>query len=173
MAKQDDHTLHVQQLFVRYHGQLRAFALALMPDFARADDVLQEVFLTVTSKAHEFERGSSFLAWSRAIVRLKLLESQHQSRRAFRTSDVLDSLMASCPEEWAGDEKLVSLAKCLGELAPKARELITLRYKFEHSPQEIARLLSRTVNSINVALSKARMALRECLDRQLSSEAQL
>ena len=60
MAETDDPTLRVQQLFVRHQGQLKAFVLALWPDFARADDVLQEVFLTVTAKAAEFEPDDEF-----------------------------------------------------------------------------------------------------------------
>jgi len=69
--------LRVQQLFVRHQGQLRAFVLAIWPDFGRADDVLQEVFLTVTTKAADFQEGSNFLAWSRAITQRKL----HEARR--------------------------------------------------------------------------------------------
>lgn len=171
MAENDDHTLKVQQLFVRYQRQLKAFALALWPDFSRVDDVLQEVFLTVTAKAHEFDLESNFLAWSRSIVRFKLLEARRVADRRLPGVEVLDSLAATCPDHWAGEEQLAALAKCLGKLAPKAREIVTLRYQREHSLAEIATLLSRTANSINVVLSKARITLRECMDRQLHSES--
>ena len=83
---------------------------------------------------------------------------------------MLDSLAASCPDDWAGEERLDALTGCIGELAPKAREIVQLRYQREHSPTEIARLVDRTVNSVNVALSKARVALRECMERRLSGE---
>ncbi|HWL08605.1 MAG TPA: sigma-70 family RNA polymerase sigma factor [Planctomicrobium sp.] len=171
MSERDQHTMRVQQLFVRHHDQLRGMVYALLPDFAKADDVIQEVFLTVTSKAQEFDLNTSFLAWSRAIVRLKILESHRQSKAGSPSFEVLESLVASCPDDWAGDEQAEALARCLEELAPKAREMMILRYKFEHSPTEIAKLLSRTVNSVNVALSKARIVLRECMDRQLSPES--
>jgi RNA polymerase sigma-70 factor (ECF subfamily) len=54
------------------------------------------------------------------------------------------------------------------KLAPRARELIRLRYHHEHSPGEIATRLTRTVNSVGVALSKARVALRECIEKQIA-----
>ena len=171
MAKTDDPTLRVQQLFVRHQGQLKAFVLALWPDFARADDVLQEVFLAVSAKAAEFEPETNFLAWARSITRFKLLEARRNAPRTGAMSDdVLASLAASGPEDWGSDRKLAALAKCLASLAPKAQEIVRLRYHREHSPPEIAQLLSRSVNSIGVALAKARTALRECIERQLNQE---
>jgi len=59
------------------------------------------------------------------------------------------------------------LARCMENLAPKAREIMQLRYQHEHGPGEIAGILGRSVNSIGVALAKARIALRECVERQL------
>lgn len=166
MAETDDPRLRVQQLFVRHQGRLKAFVLALCPDFARADDVLQEVFLTVTAKADEFEPETNFVAWARTIARFKLLEARRQSRPTV-DAEVLASLAASCPEDWGDDRKVAALTRCLGSLAPKAQEIIRLRYHREHSPPEIAQLLSRSVNSIGVALAKARVVLRECIERQL------
>lgn len=167
MAETDDPTLRVQQLFVRHQGQLKAFVLALWPDFARADDVLQEVFLTVTAKAAQFDPQTSFLAWARAIARFKLLEARRQLNIRSLDDQVLTSLAAACPDDWASDGRLAALAKCLTTLAPKAQELVRLRYHREHSPGEIAAILSWTVNSVAVGLAKARSALRECIDRQL------
>lgn len=167
MRGADPHTLHVQKLFVRYQGQLRAFVLAVWPDFGRADDVLQEAFLTVTAKAADFQEGSNFLAWSRAITQRKVQETRRLSRRPTLSPDVLDSLAAACPEGWAEDRRMAALAECLKSLPPRARELVRLRYHKEHSPTEIATLVGRTVNSVNVALAKARVALRECVNRHL------
>ncbi|PQO45831.1 sigma-70 family RNA polymerase sigma factor [Blastopirellula marina] len=165
MKELTDHTLRVQQLFVQYQPQLKAFAIALSPNFAHADDLLQETFLTVTAKAQEFDLESNFLAWSRSILRFKMLEARRAAGE--QTVDYLDSLVAACPENWGSDERLRVLTNCIQDLAPKAREIIQLRYQREHSPSQIAAMLSRSVNSINVALSKARLALRHCMDRRL------
>ena len=167
MGTPDPHMLRVQQLFVRHQGQLRAFVLAIWPDFGRADDVLQEVFLTVTTKAADFQEGSNFLAWSRAITQRKVHEARRLARKPTISPDVLESLSAACPEAWAEDRRLATLAECLKSLPPRAEQLVRLRYPKEHSPPEIAQLLGRTVNSVNVALAKARVALRECVNRHL------
>jgi RNA polymerase sigma-70 factor (ECF subfamily) len=170
MAENVDPTLHVQQLFVRHQGPLKAFVLAMWPDFARADDVLQEVFLAVTAKASEFEPGTNFPAWARSIARFKLLEARRRLNLHSLDHDGLTSLAAACPDDWGGDDRLAALAKCLPTLAPKAQELVRLRYLREHSAGEIAGILSWTANSVAVGLAKARVALRECIERQLGRE---
>lgn len=173
MSCNDEHILKVQQLFVQHQGQLKAFVKAFCPNSARAEDVLQEVFLTVTVKAAEFDLEGNFLAWARSIARFKVLEAGRDGRagrQRLLSSEIVESLAACCPEDWADDHRLDALTSCLGELAPKAREIVTLRYQREHSPTEIARLLDRTVNSVNVALNKARVALRLCIDKRLAGE---
>ena len=49
------HQMQVQQLFVKHQGALKRYILSLVPDFADADDVLQQVFLTVSDKADDYE----------------------------------------------------------------------------------------------------------------------
>ncbi len=167
MNEFNSHTLKVQQLFVKHQPQLRAFALVFSSDFVQADDVMQETFLTITAKAADFDLDSSFLAWSRSILRFKLLEARRKN--PLITVDCLDSLIASCPDNWASDERIQMLTQCIEQLAPKSREIVTMRYQREHSPTQIAELLNRTVNSVNVALSKARQVIRDCMDRQLAA----
>ena len=63
-----------------------------------------------------------------------------------------------------------ALEECKDGLAPKARRVIALRYEESHRPPEIAERLGWTVNAVNVALARARKALRECVDRKLKKE---
>lgn len=168
MVSFDEHTLRVQQLFVLHQGALKAFVLALWPDFAEADDVMQEVFLVITRKAADFQPESNFLSWARTIARYEVWTARRKKERSQIQPEVLEALQAACPEGFASGHKLHALAQCMGQLAPKAQEIMQLRYQHEHGPGEIAKRLCRSVNSINVALAKARVALRECMERQLN-----
>jgi RNA polymerase sigma-70 factor (ECF subfamily) len=169
MDEFDTHTLQVQKLFVKHQRQLRAYLLALWPDSTVADDILQEVFLTVTQKAEQFQLGTDFASWTRAIARFKAIELRRSAGKFLVSEDVVDALASECPSNWADDSRLTALSRCMKTLAPKARELIQLRYAEELTPMEIAKQLSRTVNSIGVALAKARVRLRDCMDEQLTS----
>lgn len=168
MTEPDPHVLMVQQLFVRHQPQIRAFVLSLLPNFTGADDVIQEVFLTVTTKAADYQAGTNFMAWAVTIARHKVFHAQRRLKRHVISGATLDALAAACPEVIADDRRLEALAECMQKLAPRAQELIRLRYHHEHSPGEIATRLARSVNSVGVALSKARVALRECIEKRIS-----
>lgn len=170
------HTLKVQSLFVQYQPQLRSFIHSLVPDFATADDVLQECFLTVSLKANEFQLESNFLAWARSIARFKILAlHRDESRRpSMLSEEVLESLILSSPSsEWDTREEQIrvieSLRLCLGKLAPAAREIIHLRYFSQWGPAEISRIRDCSMNAINVTLARAREALRRCVENTSSS----
>ena len=165
-AQPSDHTVQVQQLFVRHQSAIKAFILSLRPDFAAADDILQETFLTVTRKADDFRDGSNFIAWSFSIARYKAMEHGRAHRRETDLSDeVLEALAADAPPASFFDRRLPALMACLDRLAPKARQIVELRYHGEQGPEEIAAQLQWKPAAVNVALSRARQLLRSCVQR--------
>src|SRR5262245_14773446 len=161
----------VQRLFLRHASVLRGFILGLLPDHNRAEDVFQELFLTVTRKAAEFQPGTNFLAWARSMARLKVLEHCRSQQHGphLLDPDALEAVVAAAEEiedDWP--ERREALARCLEQLAPRAREILELRYCDDFlPPPEIASRLSWTVNAVNVALSRARRFLQECTRRRL------
>jgi RNA polymerase sigma-70 factor (ECF subfamily) len=168
----------VQGLFVKHASLIKGFILALLPDFSLVDDVLQEVFLVVVEKAGTFQEGTSFLAWVRAIARLKVLEACRVKKKQglFLSEEVVASLCAAAPPESSGDmaqSKLQALDLCLERLTPRARTIVDLRYRQAHSPGEIARRLTWTVDSVHVALSKTRTTLRDCVQRRLAASGEI
>jgi RNA polymerase sigma-70 factor (ECF subfamily) len=164
-------TMRVQQLFVKHQLGLRAFILSLEPNFTDAEDLLQEVFLVITRKANDFEEGTNFFAWACTIARFKLMELvRRRARSQVLSEEVIEALCAVEPEYHFDDSRLAILQHCLEQLAPKARQMMYLRYYGEHSPAQIARLVSWTPNAVRVALSRARTVLQECLERKFRQE---
>jgi RNA polymerase sigma-70 factor, ECF subfamily len=164
-------TMRVQQLFVKHQLGLRAFILSLEPNFTDVEDLLQEVFLVVTRKANDFEEGTNFFAWVCTIARFKLLELlRRRSRSQALSEEVIEALCSVEPEPLFDDSRVAILQQCLEQLAPKARQMMYLRYYGEHSPSQIARLVSWTPNAVRVALSRARSVLQDCLERRIRQE---
>lgn len=173
-AATPEHTALVQGLFVQHLPALRGFLLSILSDFSLVDDVVQEAFLVVTAKASDFERGTNYRAWVWTIARYKALQALEKSAPIHErfAPDVIEAL---CSHESAmtahTEEQLRYLARCIEELAPKARLAIELRYQQAHRPPEIARLMGWTVDAVHVALSRARVALRDCVTRQMASRS--
>ena len=164
-----EHTVRVQQLFIKNQSSLKAFLLALVPDFTEAEDLLQEVFLVVSQKAGSFKEGTNFMAWARQIARFKAMSSMRKKRNSpsVLADDVVDSLCASEPEIPFDETQVAAVQSCLKKLAPHARQLVTMRYLNEHGPGEIAERMEWSENAVNVTLSRARTFLRDCVQRQL------
>jgi RNA polymerase sigma-70 factor (ECF subfamily) len=167
----DDQVVRVQTLFVNHMPALRGFVMALTSDFSLVDDIMQETFLTISAKADKFQPGTSFRAWAWAVARLKTLEALRKARREKHlAADVIESL---CSHDEAFDWSEIDLlqrqvAACVESLAAKAKTVVELRYKQGHAAAEIARQMGWTTNAIHVALSRARRAIRECVQRRLA-----
>jgi RNA polymerase sigma-70 factor (ECF subfamily) len=171
MNSVDSHLCEIQRLFLQHADRLRTLILILLPDPIAADDVLQDVFMTLTARSTEFEIGTNFLAWARTITRFKVLE--YRKRRFPQTCHLTDDaweLLSQAASEMddTWDARRAALQQCLEELAPRAREVVQLRYSDERLElDEVARRMSWTIGSVKVALSRARDALWECTKRRL------
>lgn len=166
----DQQAIALQRLFVAQAPALRAWLLGVVPDQALADDLVQETFLTVIKKFEEFQPGSNFRAWMFAIARYKLLEAcrHHAARAVTLEPEAMELLIGNQPElPVHPDDRLNCLEICLEKLPHRARELIDLRYFGGLRPPDIAARLAWTLNSVNVALSRARVMLRDCIEGTL------
>jgi len=172
----NDHALHVQQLFVRHQQTVLGYVLSIEPNFADAQDIVQQVFLAVSRKAQTWSAGTDFLAWVCTVARYETLHFQRtRGRRAARLDeDVIELVYADeAVDESEWQQRVDALRRCLGRLAPRAEELVWRRYHGAQLPGEIATAIGWTVNAVRVALTRARNALRECMERQLKAGGQL
>ena len=165
-------TAQVQALFVRHSPVLRGFVVSLVPDFGVVDDILQDTFLTITAKAAEFEIGTNFVAWAKAIARFKVMLARRAHWREINgiSDEAIDALCASEPEADAAplERQIAALTCCIEALPPQTRRAVELRYQQAHSVPEAAERLGWTQGSLYVVLCRARAALRECIERKLA-----
>jgi len=159
----------VHKLFLKHAAELRGFILALLPDPEVAGDVLHDVFLLVTAKAGSFEEGTNFLAWTKSMVRLKVLEALRARRAGSQclSAEVIEGLCEAMPEQKVDDRRLDAIRTCMQQLPQRSKTLIDLRYRLECKPAEIARRIGWQAKSVYVELSRARDMLRQCLQKKL------
>lgn len=165
-------TARVQALFVAHAFQVRGFVVALMPDLALVDDIVQETFLTVAAKAEAFDTSRDFLPWACGIAKFKVMEARRKAARLCQplSDEVLEALCATEPPAEPDEERLAHLTTCMEKLPRQSRRMIELFYQQAHKPPEIARHVGWSVNAVYVALSRARAALRECVERKGAME---
>ena len=171
MNPMEKHKTEIQLLFVKNTSLIRGFILSLLPDFNMADDVLQEVFLTVTEKAGDFMTGTNFTAWACSIARFKVLEYRRRESRAadvMLSPEAIESLCSAGRElKDDNEDEKKALAGCIEKLAPRSRQIVKLRYNGGRKPSEIARKMSWKPQAVYVALSRSREFLRTCVEKKL------
>ncbi|WP_372720967.1 sigma-70 family RNA polymerase sigma factor [Novipirellula sp.] len=169
------HRDHVHGLFIKHSPLIRGFILSLLPNMSRADDVLQETFLTISDKANGFAIGTDFVAWACTIAKYKVLEEckRHGGKAtAVLSPEVVEALCVvqhPSTDDREG-EKLQALTMCLDTLPPSMRRAIELRYTRAHTASEIASLFEWSTDSVYVILSRARAALEKCINIRLKTD---
>lgn len=158
------------RLFTTHETRLRAFATALVHNWADAEEVLQEAYVIVWQKFDTFEIGSNFFAWAGRIVYLTAKDFlKKQSRSKLQFGEAFFEVLAARAIELSDEmtERQSALSQCLGELNSKQRELVSQRYEEYASVESMAAARGQTVQAIYHALSRLRKSLFECVNRRM------
>ena len=162
------------RLFTRHQRPLFLYLLARVPNPVEAEEILQETNIVIWRKFEQFVPGSNFLAWAMQIAKYEVLKyrERHQRDKLQFSEEAVSQLAdeeAEDPAYW--EARRQALAKCLGKLRAKDRELIERRYSPGQSGLGVAELMERPVNSVYQSLGRIRRTLLECIQRELAAEA--
>ncbi|MFK7789130.1 MAG: sigma-70 family RNA polymerase sigma factor [Phycisphaeraceae bacterium] len=158
-------------LWMQAQPTVEAYLNSLIRNRATAEDVLQQVALTVTEKFDTFDHDRSFTGWAMGIARNKTLQyfGKASSDRHRFSNDLLLQLSETHERlsEQAKDQR-DALALCLDKLPPKSKALLERRYVQDLKPGKIADTLGLSANAVRLSLHRIRKALQTCIEDRLS-----
>jgi len=160
------------RLFTQSQRALYLFILPLVQTTADAEEVLQETNVVILSKWTQFEPGTNFLAWGRAIARLEVFRFRRsRHHRMHLLGDDVVELLADRVEEQPIDfeQRRDALTECIGKLRAQDQELIRRRYAMGSTGDDVAEQLGRPANSVYQSLGRVRRVLLECIRRHLAT----
>jgi len=150
---------------VRQH-QAMVFSIAwhLLHDRAVAEELAQDVFLSLHQHLAEMESPEHVMFWLRRVTSNRALDVARRRQRRPMVS------LENAPEPVAAasvDDPLLgtALRKLVAALPEKARAIVVLRYQEDLDPAEIARVLGIPVGTVKSQLQRALALLREKLSR--------
>lgn len=161
----------VSMLLAKYRHEVLAYLYSAHPDYHAVEDMFQEVCLVAVQKAAEFEDGSNFPGWARAIARNKLREHLRKRTGVALDDAFFEGLDRAFEEARAAldpDPRKEALRQCLLELQEGARQIVSLRYDEGLDPATIASRMGRSRAAVNSLLQRIREILRECVERRMS-----
>jgi RNA polymerase sigma-70 factor (ECF subfamily) len=158
---------------VRIHeGWVRGFLRARIRDWAAADDLAQDVFVTAFRRVKTFRGDSAFDGWLRGIA-VNHLRNFARKRRELCLGgpEELQVLIEREAGDFlgAGDESgaLEALRQCLGRIDGPSRALLDERYVEGRSVRELAERSGRGYSALTMQLHRLRELLADCVQRKL------
>jgi len=161
-----------EALVTQFQSRVFSYALRLLGDREEAEDLAQEVFVTLHQSLDTFKGQSQLSTWiyritrNRCLNRLKYLE-----RRAWRQSSELDAVPparllegnanapASPDKVLEGQQLQLILERALEELPEETRTMVLLRDLEGLAYEAIAEICDRPVGTIKSRLHRARITL--------------
>ena len=178
----------LETLMERYSARIYRVALGITRSHQEAEEVVQDVFLTLFRKIDMFEGRAALGTWlyrvaaNAALIkrrgkRVELEVSLEDYLPTFRDDGHREGDRAMLVADWSATPESLLLSgeareildQALQRLPEHYRALLVLRDVEELSNEEVAEILGESVSSVKSRLHRARMALREILTRRLGA----
>jgi RNA polymerase sigma-70 factor (ECF subfamily) len=180
----------VEALMGEYAARAYRLAYGITRNQSDAEEIVQDVFLTICRKGESFEGRSALGSWIYRITVNTALNKRRGKRHKVETS-----LEAQLPRfkddghregdrayvlaDWSQNpeadllsgETRAILNRAIDGLPDHYRAVLIMRDVEELSNEEIAQMVGESIASVKSRLHRARMALREQLTRYLGPRA--
>ncbi len=164
-----------EQLYRLFSGQVFSIAMRLTSSQPEAEEITQEVFVSVYKNIHRFEFQSAFSTWLYRIVVRRAADSfrkvkKHIINRISIDSDEHAPVYSLADSGLTPHEALIdsqnqhTLERAIQKLGGKHKTIVVLRYVQELSYEEIAQVLECRIGTVKSRLNRAHRLLKQILD---------
>ncbi len=156
------------QLYAATSAKLYGTVLRILKERGRADDVVQEAYVTIWQKAAQFDtKRASPIAWMVAIARHAAIdELRRQPRAPHEPEEALAHTPSDGPsarEHLEHEQDAKRLHACLEALEAERRDMVRLAYLDGWSRADLATHFEQPVNTVKTWLHRALKQLKGCL----------
>jgi RNA polymerase sigma-70 factor (ECF subfamily) len=161
----------LSDLVTKYEKTVFSFAFKVCRNRDKAENTMQETFLSMIKFLHQFDGNSKFSTWLYRIVvnhclMLARSESRHSQFHSFDDDEI--SIEEPAVEHWTdlpaeqvlNDELKTLMDKAIQKLGPEYRMVFLLRDVEGLSTQETADTLDLSAPAVKSRLHRARFFLR-------------
>lgn len=170
-------TSSFEELIARYGEKVHNLALRITRNEEDAEEILQDVFVTVYQKINKFEGKSAFSSW---LYRVTANTSFMKLRKRRQTPAIsLEEFPSGVKESWVGKkssdcdmdfissrhEMREALEMAIAKLPEEYRVIFLLRDVDGLSNQEVGGILELSVPAVKSRLHRSRLMLRKKLQK--------
>jgi len=161
----------LQTVYRLTSAKLFGVCLRILGEQAEAEDVLQEVYMTVWRKAADFDAGrASPMTWLITIARNRAIDRLRASRRS-RRMDPIDAASDLADDTPGADSALASaqdharLHQCLGGLAEHERAALRGAFFDGNTYEDLAERMRVPLGTMKSWIRRAMIKLKACLEQ--------
>jgi RNA polymerase sigma-70 factor (ECF subfamily) len=161
-----DDQLEFESAVREHQGLVYSMAYHFLGNRAIAEELAQDVFLSLYRNFSNIKSGSHLVFWLRKVTSHRCLDYiRSQKRRAHLSLEEVRERPLNHPDS----DPFVSghLRRMVTSLPEKARMVVVLRYQEDLTPTEIAEVLEMPVNSVKSHLRRSLALLREKMNSRL------
>jgi RNA polymerase sigma-70 factor (ECF subfamily) len=152
-------------------AKLFGVCLRILKDRSEAEDVLQDVYVTVWRKAASFDPSrASPITWLVAIARNRAIDRLRSGAASRRTEPIEEAYEVRDSAPTASDllettQQRARLAGCLGELEPKHADAIRSAFLDGTTYEQLAERMGVPLGTMKSWIRRGLLKLRACLER--------
>ena len=158
------------EVYQVYSGKLFAVCLKYSPNYQEAQDNLQDGFITIFEKIHQFNHKGSFEGWMKRIIINSALQKYRQKNILTLVKDEIPDVIESVE---VNEEKISMdfLLEKIQKLPDKYRMVFNLYILDGYSHKEISKDLNISVGTSKSNLSRARQILKIKIEENFQSQS--
>jgi RNA polymerase sigma-70 factor (ECF subfamily) len=157
----------LERLFARTQVRVFRYIMRVVKNQAIAEELLNEVFLSVWQNAKSYEGRSEPMTWMLSIAHNKAISALRKKTEVLGVIDeTARDLVAEADTPDIAAQKQDKSAKiraCIAELSPDHRTILDLVYYQEQSVADVAEVLGIPENTVKTRMFYARKKLSEML----------
>jgi RNA polymerase sigma-70 factor, ECF subfamily len=168
-----DRSTEFLSLLTQHDRALSVYVYSLVTSNADADDILQQTKMVLWKSFAQFELGTNFLAWARKTAFHQILAYRRQKKKEHLPleDDVLEAISHEVEKLSShSDHRGEALQVCVQKLPHEHRQLVRLRYYEDMEVEQIATQIQSTDGAVYRALSRIRLSLLDCVEKQIKAE---
>ena len=172
-------------LYERTSSHLFAVVLRINKDRGQAEDILQEVYVSVWRAAQGFDAAQAQpLTWLTSIARNRAIDSlrRSQTQPQFHSAAPSDSENSDVYDDLADDKpgplELLSqasearaLSHCMQHLSAQQRQSVALAFYEGLSHAEVATKMHQPLGTVKSWVRRAMQSLKSCLEQATARDA--
>ncbi len=166
-------TAAFEELMNRYKKSIFTIAYRMMGNYHEAEDICQDVFITVYNKMYQFDSSKKLGPWIHRIAVNTCISTLRKRNKVVSISFDETYIPANDLElnELYEDPHLIierqelkaEIEDALMELPESYRIVLVLRYQLDLKNQEIAEIIGISRENVDVKIHRARKALRKMI----------